>query len=148
LFPPGGFSSAPPVFDFVCSEPNPLRGGTSVRSRLVLGGGGAVTDGMRLWAGLGWYEMAAYAVLRARCCASPPKLHWSFDLACPIDQPLAALEKAVAAGDKAATKAALDEYTRQAHCLNHFGQATNFGQAGSPGAGMVMFDKLLSRALP
>ena len=59
---------------------------TDSSEKMVVGAGGKLTDGMREWAGLGWYEAAAYGVLRARCCPTPAPLKWSFNLVCPVDQ--------------------------------------------------------------
>jgi hypothetical protein len=146
LFPRGSFDYRKPTFAFVCEQADPLKGGTEVRSQLVLGGGQNVTDGMRLWAGLGWYEMAAYSVLRAHCCANPPELRWNFKLVCTVDQSLAKLEAAVAKKDKAAVAEAAEGYLGDARCLSQFGQGRNFGQAAPPGAGRASFEKLLGAA--
>ena len=114
---------------------------------MVIGASGKVTDGMREWGGLGWYEMATYALLRARCCASSPPLKWTFDLACPVDQPLARLQEAVTARDQTAIDEAVKDYSKQVVCLNQFGQAENFGQTALPGAGITGFKIVLERAM-
>ena len=54
---------------------DPRRGATALRSRVVLASAdGRPTDAMREWALLSWYEMAAFAVVRGRCCAASPPL--------------------------------------------------------------------------
>ncbi|RLB64126.1 MAG: hypothetical protein DRI90_05360 [Deltaproteobacteria bacterium] len=146
IFSPGTFRKKP-NFEFLCTQTNPRIGGLDVRARVVLGASGNVTDGMREWAGLGWYEMAAYGLLRARCCSSSPPLKWTFDLVCPVDESLARLQKAVAARDQAAIQEAVKDYTKQVICLSKFGQAENFGQTASPGAGITAFNVLLGRAM-
>jgi hypothetical protein len=146
VFAPGSFNKKP-NFEFLCTQTNPRIGGTDVRARVVIGAGGKVTDGMREWGGLGWYEMAAYGLLRAHCCASAPPLKWTFDLVCPVDQSLAGLQEAVVAKDEAAVQAAVKAYSKQVRCLSKFGQAMNFGQTASPGAGITGFQTLLRRAM-
>jgi eukaryotic-like serine/threonine-protein kinase len=69
LFAEGSF--ARPVgksLDFVCSQRDPRKGAPAVREVVVRASQGRVTDGMREWALLGWYELAAYAAIRGRCC--------------------------------------------------------------------------------
>ncbi|MBW2456270.1 MAG: hypothetical protein JRI68_17255 [Deltaproteobacteria bacterium] len=146
LFPTETFKKTP-NFAFLCTKDNPRTGGTDVRARVVLGAGGKVTDGMREWAGLGWYEAAAYGVLRARCCPSPAPLKWSFNLVCPVDQSVAKLQKGVVARDAAAVDGAVKDYSKQVRCLSKFGQATNFGQTGSPGPGVTLLKRFIDRAL-
>lgn len=130
---------------FVCEQADPHRGATELKSRIVKAGMGDVTEGMRFWAGLGWYEMAAFSVLRAHCCASRPPLKYRFPLACPIDQALRDLEAAAEKRDAAATKKALDDYRARAICLDRVGQAGSLGQATPPGAGRKHVEKLVER---
>lgn len=55
-------------FEFLC-KPDDLRGVNSqLHRRLVMGGIGKVTPGMREWSSFGWYELAVTAVVRASCC--------------------------------------------------------------------------------
>ncbi len=77
LFAEGSF--ARPVgtsLDFVCAQRDPRKGAPAVREVVVRASQGRVTDGMREWALLGWYELAAYAAIRGRCCpgAAPLEL--------------------------------------------------------------------------
>jgi len=146
LFAPETFRKRP-NFDFLCTQRNPRKGGTAVRARVVGGAGGKVTGGMREWAGLGWYEAAAYAVLQARCCGSAPPLEWSFDLVCPVDGSVDSLQKAVRGRDERAAAAAVRDYSKQVRCISKFGQASNFGQSGSPGPGISLLERFLERAL-
>jgi hypothetical protein len=58
-------------FGFVCAETDPRRGSTQVVSAIVRAAANRmVSDGMREWGMLGWHDMAAFAVMRARCCPS------------------------------------------------------------------------------
>ena len=145
LFPEHTFKAKPDM-EFVCSEANALRGATEVKSQVVLGSSGGVSQGMRVWAGLGWYHMAAYSLLRTHCCAAPPKLKWSFDLVCPIDERLAELEIALRAKNVDEMDAVLERYAKEVICLSKFGQANNFGQSSPAGAGVVALRKLLEAA--
>jgi serine/threonine protein kinase len=55
-------------FSFLCDDKD-FRGiNSQVHRRLVVGGAGKVTPGMREWSAFGWYELAASAVIRAACC--------------------------------------------------------------------------------
>jgi hypothetical protein len=146
FFDAKSFPQNQPDFSFVCAMADPIKGGTEVRSKLVSAAGvGLVTAAMRDWAGLGWYEMAGYSLLRSACCAKPPALSWTFAPACPVERALTALEEAIATRDRAGMDAALDTYNNDVVCLNQFGQAPNFGQTGPPGAGRPAFEKLRDR---
>lgn len=130
---------------FVCEQADPHRGATELKSRIVKAGLGDVTEGMRFWAGLGWYEMAAFSVLRARCCPSRPPVKYRFPLACPIDQALRDLEAALEKRDAAATSKALDDYRARAICLDRVGQSGSLGQATPPGSGRKQVEALVKR---
>lgn len=147
LFAPDTFSHGRPDFSFVCSNPFPRHGITQVQAQVVLGRGSnrEMTDGMREWATLGWYQLAAYSVFRGRCCSSPPQLEWTFDLACPIDEAMTELERAVGTDDSPAIDAAVERYTKEARCLTKLGQARNFGQSALPAQGMNSFRMVLER---
>jgi hypothetical protein len=144
LFPEGSFKG-PADFAFVCLEANAPRGGLSVKARLIHGADGNVTDAMREWAGLEWYEMAAFSFLRARCCARPVKLAWRFEPACPLQKTLDDFEAAVRARDDAKLAGAVEEYTKTVRCLNKLGQSKNFGYNVPPGAGATLVGKMLER---
>jgi hypothetical protein len=56
----------------LCVETDTRRGAGQVRAEIIRASqGGPATQAMREWAVLGWYELAALEVLRARCCADP-----------------------------------------------------------------------------
>lgn len=147
LFAPGTFDQRKPDFSFVCTDPYPRHGITEVQAQVVLGRGSSsgVTEGMREWAGLGWYQLAAYAMFRGHCCAPPPELNWTFDLACPLDEAMEKIEQATTDRDQASLEAAMEEYTRQARCITKLGQASNFGQSALPGAGTNALKTIMGR---
>ena len=45
-----------------------------MRAKIVLGGGGRLTDGMNIWPRLGWHELVVYGMLRAACCPGTPQV--------------------------------------------------------------------------
>ncbi|MCA9620482.1 MAG: hypothetical protein KC731_15780 [Myxococcales bacterium] len=134
-------------FGFVCRQTNPVKASGAIKSALVRKGGGVVTPAMRIWAGLNWYEMAAFAVLRASCCEESDPLVYNFNLACPIDEAINELDDAVRKGDRAAAEEAVTSYTKQARCLDQFGQARTVGRKGPPGAGVAHLRRLLDAML-
>lgn len=55
-------------FGFLCEDKD-FRGiNSQIHRRLVVSGAGKVTPGMREWSALGWFELAASAVVRGACC--------------------------------------------------------------------------------
>ncbi len=142
-------SASTPTFGFVCDETNPLKAGTEMRARLLLAAGrGVVTPAMRLWAGLGWYEMAALSLLRAHCCGDLAPLTFHFKLACPIDEALARWETVIRTGDRAQIDAAVDDYHQAVRCLSQFGQSQNFGRDAPPGADITPLREIIARMFP
>jgi hypothetical protein len=94
---------------------------------------------MKEWALLGWYEMAAFSVVRARCCPSAPPLQLPEAHGCaPMPDVLAGIAAAATAtadpADKALKKA-VDAYTDAIHCVVRSGNATRFGRVGNPQGG-------------
>jgi hypothetical protein len=148
LFPPDTFAQ-PPTLDFVCTERDPYKGGVALRVKVIRAGGAAgdVTEGMREWSMLGWYEMAAFAVGRALCCPNAQTLKSIHRIdTCPLTDRLAALGAAALGSDDAAVRAALKDYAAVLRCLVAAGTASTFGQPGPPDPGSVTtFRKTLDR---
>ncbi|MEZ4219769.1 MAG: hypothetical protein R3B13_02490 [Polyangiaceae bacterium] len=66
---PKGAFAKPPSFDWLCAERDPREGGGKLRTAVVAGAGGAsVTDAMKIFSKLGWFEMAAFTLIRGGCC--------------------------------------------------------------------------------
>lgn len=147
LLAPDTFSE-PPELDSICAQPHPFKAFTALKAVVVGAAGARLTEGAKELAGLGWYELAALATIRAKCCPAPVPLEWPFALACPMDDAVAKLEAALAPDppDDDALAAALDGYRTQAICLYKFGQGPNFGRDAMPGAEKAAFDKILARA--
>ena len=58
-----------------CAEQaDPREGAKTMRAKIVLGGGGRLTDGMNIWPRLGWHELVVYGMLRAACCPGTPQV--------------------------------------------------------------------------
>jgi hypothetical protein len=94
---------------------------------------------MKEWALLGWYELAAFSVIRARCCPSPPPLQLPEVRGCtPVPDLLAGISAAAAATTDPADKAlkkAVDAYTSNVYCIVRSGIAARFGRVGNPQGG-------------
>jgi serine/threonine-protein kinase len=70
-FPPG----ADVDLSWICAETDPRRGASSMKRLVVqFSSSDRLTNAMREWALLHWYEMASFAIVRTRCCASPDPL--------------------------------------------------------------------------
>jgi hypothetical protein len=65
---PKGTFQKPQAMQWLCSESNAVEGATKLRVAVVAGSGGQVTDAMRTFGKVGWYDMALWAVVRAGCC--------------------------------------------------------------------------------
>lgn len=150
LFPEQTFSPLARDFEFLCTEKSPYRGASRLHALVVLGRSGetGVTDAMREWSNLGWYGMAAFAVVRARCCQAPTPFVTTTTLTqCELDRSLDELGKTVFAGDNAEVEAALRAYTQAIHCIARGGAAHLFGHVGYPQGGeLSTFKKTLLRA--
>jgi hypothetical protein len=67
---PKGAFVATPKLDWLCGETDPRLGAERFRTAVVKGGAGTqITDAMKLFSRIGWYDMAAFAVARGGCCA-------------------------------------------------------------------------------
>jgi len=144
VLPDGSFSK-PPSFEFICTEADPVKGALTVKSTIIKGAAGSTSKAMREWVKLGWYEMLAYSLLRAKCCNAPPALAWSFDISCPVDKPLKRFEKAVRGRDTKAFDKIFFEYAEEIRCLSRFGQAPDFNQGAPPGSGIEIIRLFLER---
>ncbi|WP_438025123.1 hypothetical protein [Sorangium sp. So ce233] len=139
---------------FVCAEVDPVKGVAALKSHLAQAAGPkGISDATKEWGVLRWYDMAALAALRARCCHAPPPL----DLpdtpeGCPpLDAALndlgAAVSSASAPDDRAVAKAAR-RYTRTVQCIVRVGAASRYGRKNNPNGGEARaFKKVLARAL-
>ncbi|MBK7579448.1 MAG: protein kinase [Myxococcales bacterium] len=73
VFPPATFVVGTDL-SFLCKEVDPRAGAELLKAAVVKGRGAGVSVSMQEWAHLSWYELAVFAVARARCCMGAPPL--------------------------------------------------------------------------
>ncbi len=131
LFPADTFQEGAASLTFVCEEPSPVRGAPRVREALVRDSDGKVTEGMKEWAILGFFELGAYAVLRGRCCpadVAPLELPISPGKCPPLAESLGEVAAASQPGaDDKALKRAIDHLDRDVRCILRSKQTKPFG---------------------
>lgn len=150
LFANNTFVEPPASLNGICQITDPRKGAEVVRAEIILGGQGRiVSDGMREWAVLGWYEMAAFTLLQSTCCASPPAIELPVVIPnCDIAPPLKELTAVAvsATSDDAKVQEAFDAYTKAAKCIARQGGSDSFGRKGGPQGGEdTSFKKTLDR---
>ena len=133
---PKGSFAKPPDVSWMCNERDPREGGIKLRTAVVQGAPvGAPNEAMKLFSRLGWYEMAAFAVIRAGCCADAEAI----TLPDPspnckrMDEPLRELGQAVVAGQN--HEAALKAFNDAIHCELNSGRAATYRRAARPQGG-------------
>ncbi|MBW2455377.1 MAG: hypothetical protein JRI68_12735 [Deltaproteobacteria bacterium] len=118
-----------PDLAFLCDEPDALRcvRGLTAALRKVQAreGRGAA----RAWERLGWYQMAALALARQHCCATPAGLHAPDSVrGCHLDE---ALTRLMEGESEAAFITALGAYTKAIRCIEQI-QPKDWPAVGSP----------------
>lgn len=148
FFPEGTFLATPPL-SFVCEETDAVAVATRLKKEVVVAGRGRdATAGMKEWAVLGFYELAALAVMRGRCCAGAPPLTTpeSAEPCGRMEERLGAIaavsREARSAGDRAAAVKAFDTSVR---CLMKFRQTQRFGFAPLLGSEASTFETIAAR---
>ncbi|WP_437997784.1 hypothetical protein WMF26_45200 [Sorangium sp. So ce185] len=155
IFPGKGVDAATAgQLGFLCTEVDPMKGVAALKGHLARAAGPeGISDATKEWGVLGWYDMAALAALRARCCHAPPPLALprAPEGCLPLDEALNDLGAAVAsasAPDDRAVARASRRYTRAAQCVVRVGAATWYGRKSKPNGGEASaFKKVLARAL-
>ncbi len=133
---PKGAFGKPPELNWLCGESEPNKGAQALRVAIVGNAPkGEVTNAMKLWARLGWYDMAAFAVVRAGCCAEPKSLSLpAAGSGCePMADSLRELSKEIVAGRSYAD--ALKRYDGAVQCEVNQGRGALFGRAARPEPG-------------
>jgi len=133
---PKGAFGKPPNLAGLCSETDPSKGAQALRVAIVgAAPKGSVTDAMKVWARLGWYDMAAYAVVRAGCCedAKPLELPEPGKGCESLAAPLHDLTKEIIGG-KSYTEAK-QRFDAAVTCEVALGRGNVFGRAQKPQAG-------------
>lgn len=67
-FPEGTFGAGEPSIATLCTDHDPRRLAKEFHRRIVVGGQGQISPGMREWSLLSWYELAALATIVGDCC--------------------------------------------------------------------------------
>ncbi|MGC4093933.1 MAG: hypothetical protein QM756_39710 [Polyangiaceae bacterium] len=133
--PKGAFGKEPEL-GFLCAETDPNKGAQALRVAIVGSAPkGSLTDAMKLWARLGWYDMTAFAVVRSACCEEPK----DFALAAPA-QGCDAMAEAIrdVARDVLAGKGyedSLKKYSGAIHCELNAGHTQVAGRTQRPQSG-------------
>ncbi len=150
MFPEDTFAAPPSELAFVCDETQPVKGASRIKEIVVKAGTGRVSGGMKEWAILGHYGIAAFASIRARCCPSAVPLEVP-ELPATCDSMGAALEavgraSVAGASDDDAT-AATEGFRKSLSCALRGGPKNLFGDHPAPGGGeTTTFKKTLDRA--
>ena len=117
-----------------------------LKSEVVRAGGHGVSDGMKEWSQLGWYEVAAFAVMRTHCCPDAAALvvRQRKIGQCRLEESLAWLANAIDDDDD--MQQAVRAYTNAVRCITSKGYAESFGQYELPKGGeLTIFDRILQR---
>jgi len=118
-----------PELDFICDDPSALSCVHKLNAKLVRIHSREGRGAARAWERLGWYQMAALALARQRCCATPSELTAPAHLrGCHLDKALAAL---MANDSEAAFITALEAYTKASRCIE-FAKPKDWPCVGSP----------------
>jgi hypothetical protein len=144
-------AGAVPDLTSLCAETSPTKGADALRRAIVRAGlGRPVSEGMREWALLGWYELAAFAVVRAHCCSQPgPIAMPAAEGGCvPIDTALNELAAAANRGTAVEVDEALARYTGAVNCITRYGEAKLVSRYPKLAGGEdTSFKKMLARVV-
>lgn len=132
--PKGTFEKAPDM-SWVCEESDPRLGAEKLRVAVINGGKGTLTEAMKIFARIGWYDLAAFAVVRAGCCenAKPLSLPEPSKGCSVMSESLRELGSAVVA--QRSYDEALKSYTAAIHCEVKAGKGSAFKHPAHPVGG-------------
>jgi serine/threonine protein kinase len=134
--PKNTFGSAPD-FSGLCEMTDPRAGADKLRVAVVGSApkSGGATDAMKMFARIGWYDMAAFAVVRAGCCpdAKPLELPAPGKNCSDMAEALREVGKEVVANHPA--EEPLKKYTAAIHCELNLGRGQLFRKAERPAGG-------------
>lgn len=134
--PKNTFKSAPDFSGF-CDQADPRAGADKLRVAVVASGpkNGVATDAMKIFSRIGWYDMAAFAVVRAGCCpdAKPLELPEPSKTCDNMAETLRNVGQEVVANHPA--EESLKKYTAAIHCELNAGHGQTFRKAERPAGG-------------
>ncbi|HET7544622.1 MAG TPA: hypothetical protein VFK05_32355 [Polyangiaceae bacterium] len=132
--PKGTFDKAPDM-SWVCEVDDPRTGAERLRVAVINGGKGNVSEAMKIFSRLGWYDMAAFAVVRAGCCENakalalpPPSNNCT-----PMEDSLREIASAVVASRS--YDEPLKVYTAAIHCEMNAGKGPALRHTTRPAGG-------------
>lgn len=130
---PEGAFSAPPSLGWICAESDPRAGSQRLKAAVVANRPrNQVTEAMKIFSRLEWFEMAAYAVVYSGCCTEakplelPPPSTGCPDMAAELGK----IGKQVVAAAEPAD--ALRAFEAAARCESAAGQAFRYQRPGPP----------------
>jgi serine/threonine protein kinase len=132
--PKGTFDKAPDM-SWVCEESDPRTGAEKLRVAVINGGKGNTSDAMKIFARIGWYDMAAFAVVRAGCCETAKPLSLP-----PPSSGCGAMEESLREiGSSVVASRSYEEpmkaYTAAIHCELNAGKGAVLRHAARPAGG-------------
>jgi len=149
LFHRGTFGTTKPRLDFVCRQKDARLGGGNLRKAVIVGiRKTSSKPAMREWNQLGWYELAVFATLRAKCCAASPRLNTATGFKqCRLDAALIALGTVASEADEDGVAKAIDDFQAAVTCMVRHGAARGFKQpsARPKASAVAAFLKLVDR---
>jgi hypothetical protein len=132
--PKGSFDKTPDM-GWMCEETDPRAGAEKLRVAVISGAKGSTTEAMKIFARIGWYDMAAFAVVRSGCCENAKPL------ALPPPSPgCSAMDEALRDVGSAVVSArsyddALKKYTASIHCEMNAGKGGALHHPNRPAGG-------------
>lgn len=130
---PKGAFGKPPDVEFLCTETDPRAGAGKLHSAIVAAAPkGPPTEAMKIFARIGWYDVAAFAVVRAGCCPDAAPLSLP-EAKCGMDATLRQIGEAVIASKD--VKEPLKAYTDSIHCELNRGGAHWLRRSERPAGG-------------
>jgi hypothetical protein len=132
--PKGTFDKAPDM-SWVCEESDPRNGAEKLRVAVINGGKGSTSEAMKIFARIGWYDMAAFAVVRAGCCenAKPLVMPPPSPTCTAMDESLRDIGSAVVASRS--YEEPMKAYTAAIHCELNAGKGGALRHTARPVGG-------------
>lgn len=130
LFSKDAFVSKAPSLRFVCEASQPKDIASRLRVAIVDSAGGQVSDSMKEWSQLGFYELAVVATLRGRCCGAvkPLELPATPEGCGDLGAALEAVALASRPGaEEAALDAAVERFDGDIRCAIKLKRAATYG---------------------
>ena len=149
LFAEDSFTTADPGLAKICEDKSPSKASRRVKELVVNASGGRLTGGMKEWAVLGIFELAAISAMRGQCCpgAEPLTVPEPGGSCTKLAESMQAIENAARPGAPVSDlDAAVARFDQDARCIIRAEQVKAFGDYGPLGGGeAATLDKTLQR---